>query len=162
MSLQVDKTVKKKKKHRRCVILSFIPVHEGQCAWPSSECVTLFCALQVVSSDLFNSISIFKAKQKKKNGQTKKNNESFWWITQFLLNLIHVNPCLKRRRFIYNKYPFTIKCSMVYLPVQLCSGTLSLYPSLQTHLKDPLVLWHNELVALQLCFPDSHSFMSAN
>ena len=32
---------------------------------------------QVVSSDLFNSISIFKAKQKKKNGQTKKRKREF-------------------------------------------------------------------------------------
>ena len=76
MSLQVD-TVKNKKNHRQCVILSFIPVHEGQCAWPSSECVALFCALQVVSSDLFNSISIFKAKQKNKNGLTKKRKREF-------------------------------------------------------------------------------------
>ena len=66
-----------KKKHRQCVIMSFILVHEGWCAWPSSECVTLFCALQVVSSDLFNSISIFKAKQKNKNGQTKKRKREF-------------------------------------------------------------------------------------
>ena len=44
---------------------------------PSSECVALFCALQVDSSDLFNSISIFKAKQKKKNGQTKKRKREF-------------------------------------------------------------------------------------
>ena len=74
MSFQLD-TVKKK--HRQCVILSFIPVHEGQCAWPSSECVALFCALQVVSSDLFNSISIFKAKQKKKMDKLRKEIESF-------------------------------------------------------------------------------------
>ena len=32
---------------------------------------------QVVSSDLFNSISIFRAKQKKKNGQTKKRKREF-------------------------------------------------------------------------------------
>ena len=48
--------------------------HEGQCAWPSSEYVALFCALQVVrsvSSDpLIQSLptKIFKAKE----------NESFW------------------------------------------------------------------------------------
>ena len=55
-----------------------------------------------------------------------------------------------------------LKCSVVYSPVQFCSGPLLEYPSLQTHLNDPLVFWHNELVALQLCFPVSHSFMSEN
>ena len=109
MSLQVDNTVKKKK-HRRCVILSFIPVHEGQCAWPSSECVTLFCALQVVSSDLFNSGSIFKAKQKKKNGQTKKRKR------EFLMNYtISVKPDSRKpvpeKEKIYLYVPISIKIS---------------------------------------------------
>ena len=44
---------------------------------PSSECVALFCALQVDSSDLFNSISIFKAKQKKKMDKLRKENDRF-------------------------------------------------------------------------------------
>ena len=64
------------------IIPSFIPVHEEQCAWASSEYVALSCGLQVVSSDLFNSIFTnqnFRSKAKeKKKGKLRKENESFW------------------------------------------------------------------------------------
>ena len=33
---------------------------------------------------------------------------------------------------------------------------------MQTHPKDPIVLWHAELPMSQLCFPVLHSFMSGN
>ena len=54
MSLQLDIILPVKEKHRQCIIPTFIPVHEEQCALASSEYVALFCALQVVGSDLFN------------------------------------------------------------------------------------------------------------
>ena len=77
---------------------------------PSSECVALFCALQVDSSDLFNSISIFKAKQKKKNGQTKKRKR------EFLMNYtISVKPDSRKpvpeKEKIYLYVPISIKIS---------------------------------------------------
>ena len=54
MSLQLDIILPVKEKHRQCIIPTFIPVHEEQCAWASSEYVALFCALLVVGFDLFN------------------------------------------------------------------------------------------------------------
>ena len=50
----------------------------------------------------------------------RKENESFWWITQFLLNLIHVNPCLKRRRYIY-KHPFQLRYLEVLGSIFTCT-----------------------------------------
>ena len=47
------------------------------------------------------------------------------------------------------------------LPVHVFSPFLE-KPSLQTHPKDPIVLWHAELLTSQLCFPIEHSFMSGN
>ena len=54
MSLQFDIILPVKEKHRQCIIPTFIPVHDEQCAWASSEYVALFCALLVVGFDLFN------------------------------------------------------------------------------------------------------------
>ena len=50
----------------------------------------------------------------------RKENESFWWITQFLLNLIHVNPCLKRRRYIY-MYRFQLRYLEVLGSIFTCT-----------------------------------------
>ena len=47
------------------------------------------------------------------------------------------------------------------LPVHL-SSPFSEYPFPQAHPKDPIVLWHTELVTSQLCCPVLHSFMSGN
>ena len=55
-----------------------------------------------------------------------------------------------------------LKCSVVYLPVHLCSCPLLEKPDRQTHLYDPLVLSHAEISASHWWFPVSHSSMSAN